>query len=317
MTMRTFHTGGVQRTDITQGLPRVEELFEARTPKAEADVATVSGKVVVETAEDDSKTILIVGKKKQIRRVVVSDAKKISVTDGAKVKTGQVMYIDAEGSEKQAPFDGEVVLQGGILELSGEVSAEETVTVVPGVTVMVADGDEITAGTQLTGGSIDPKVLAETIDMTAAQTYILDEIQKVFNEQGISVADIHLEVIIRQMARLGRVINSGDNDPIVVGSLVNRFRLEATNKKLLADGKNKALIVPMLMGIKTSALYTESFLSAMSFEQQVKVLTDAAILGKIDKLRGMKENVMIGRRVPSGEEARINMESEVEDILNS
>ncbi len=313
MTMQTFHKGGVQTTDITQGLPRIEELFEARSPKAEADISTIKGKVHIERAEDDSATILIVGEKEIVKDVVVSDAKNVLITDGAQVKAGQVIYIDSEEMEKQSPFDGIAKIEGGVLTLSGSVKAEESVSVLPNVEILVNEGDEIVAGTQLVAGAVDPKQLAEVGGLQVAQKYILDQVQKVFNEQAVPIDDLHIEVIIRQMARLGRVLDSGDTE-YLVGSMVNRFVSEVRNNMLLEENKRKALIVPKLLGIKASALYTESFLSAMSFQEQVRVLTNSAILGKTDFLRGMKENVIIGRRIPSGDEAALENINNLEEI---
>jgi len=328
MTMQTFHKGGVQATDITQGLPRVEELFEARAPKAEAEITTVDGKVHVDRAEDDSATITIIGDKEISRDYIVSDAKSVLVTDGATIKTGQAIFIDSDGMEKQAPFEGIAKIEGGILTISGRMKAEEVVSVLPKVTILVNEGDEVKAGTQLTEGSIDPKKLADSAGIQTAQKYILDEVQKVFNEQAVSISDIHIEVVIRQMARLGKVLETGDSE-YLVGSLVNRFVSEAKNNILLAEGKRKTLVVPKLLGaegkrktlvvpkllgIKASALYTESFLSAMSFQEQVRVLTNSAILGKTDYLRGMKENVIIGRRIPSGETATVKNINDLEEI---
>jgi DNA-directed RNA polymerase subunit beta' len=303
MTMRTFHKGGVASVDITQGVPRIEELFEARRPKSEAEIASVSGKVHIEYAEDDSATVIITGTKKVKRHYIISDVKDLLVEDGDEVKSGQILYINKDEAEKQAPFDGEVHIEGGILSFIGTVKAEEVITVLPNIPILVKEGEEVKAGKQITEGSVDPRKLTEVANMLAAQKYILDGVQKVFSEQGVAIADVHIEVILRQMARLGRVIESGDSE-YLVGSLVNRYISEAKNDSLVEDGKNKALVIPKLMGIKGSALHTESFLSAMSFQEQVRVLTQSAILGKVDTLRGMKENVIIGRRIPSGEEAR-------------
>jgi DNA-directed RNA polymerase subunit beta' len=304
MTMQTFHKGGVASVDITQGVPRIEELFEARKPKAEAEISSVSGKVHIEYAEDDSATVIITGDKKVTRHYIISDAKEVTVKDGDEVKSGQIIYINKEGAEKQAPFDGTVYIEGGILKFVGTVKAEEVITVLPNIPILVKEGDEVQAGKQITEGSVDPRKLTDVANMLAAQKYILDGVQKVFNEQGVAIADIHVEIILRQMARLGRVIETGDSD-YLVGSLVNRYISEAKNHRLVEENKNKALVVPKLMGIKGSSLHTESFLSAMSFQEQVRVLTQSAILGKVDTLRGMKENVIIGRRIPSGEEARL------------
>jgi len=304
MTMQTFHKGGVAKVDITQGLPRIEELFEARKPKAEADISSLTGKVHVDIAEDESATITIVGEKKLPRYYVISKAKKVIVEDGTEVKAGQLMFVDAEEVEKQAPFDGKITLDSGILTLEGRAKAEEVVTVLPGIAILVQDGDNVKAGQQLTEGSIDPKTLADVADILTAQKYILDGVQKVFNEQGVSIDDLHIEIILRQMARLGKVVDSGDTD-YLVGSLVNRFLAEAKNSLVSDQGKNKALVIPRMLGIKTSSLNTESFLSAVSFQEQVRVLTSNAILGKTDFLRGMKENVIIGRLIPAGESAAV------------
>ncbi len=313
MTMQTFHKGGVAKIDITQGLPRIEELFEARTPKAEAEIASIDGKANIEVAEDESAVITIIGEKRMTRYYVVAKAKKVLVEDGQDVKSGQIMYIDMEEVERQAAFDGTVSLEGGILTVKGKVKAEETISVLPGVELLIKNGQEVKAGDQLTEGSVDPKKLAEVANMVTAQKYILDGVQKVFNEQGVTIDDLHIEIILRQMARLGKVFDSGDSD-YLVGSLVNRFLAEAKNELLSEEGKNKALIIPKILGIKTSALYTESFLSAISFQEQVRVLTSTAILGKKDYLRGMKENVIIGRPIPVGEKAKIEDIREIPEL---
>ncbi len=313
MTMQTFHKGGVQRTDITQGLPRIEELFEARRPKAVADIASIDGKVSIQKAEDESAAITIVGKKSSKRSYVISDAKKVVVEDGQKVKAGQMMYIDFEDNEKQAPFDGVVCVDAGILDIEGDMKAEEVISVLPKIGILVEDGQSVKAGDQLVEGSVDPKKLAEVAGIERAQRYIIDSVQKVFNEQGVAIGDIHVEIIVRQMARLARVLNAGNTD-YLVGSYVNRFIADKKNELLAKDGKNKTLVIPLLMGIKASSLYTESFLSAMSFQEQVRVLTNSAILGRQDYLRGMKENVIIGRKIPSGEEARVENMSELPEI---
>lgn len=313
MTMQTFHKGGVAKVDITQGLPRIEELFEARKPKAEAEISSIDGKVHVEVAEDESAVVSITGVKKMSRYYVVSKAKKVLVENMQEVKAGQVMYIDYEENEKQAPFDGTVEIEGGILTINGEMKAEEIVSVLPGVNILVEDGATIKAGTQITEGSVDPKKLAEVTNPIVAQKYILDGVQKVFNEQGVTIDDIHIEVILRQMMRLGRVVESGDSD-YLVGSIVNRHLAEAKNELLLAEGKNKALVVPKLFGIKTSSLNAESFLSSISFQEQVRVLTSIAILGKTDYLRGMKENVIIGRPIPVGDSAEVKNINDLEEL---
>lgn len=314
MTLRSFHFGGAMKVDITQGLPRVEELLEARTPKAEAEISKIDGKVNVEKAEDGSATILIKGKKKVSRIYVVGEAKKVNVSHGDKVKTGDVLFIDKLSTEKQAVVDGVVTIDAGIMKLEGYVKAEETVNVLPGFTVLVQDGQEVVAGTPLTEGSIDPKKLAEVAGIEKAQEYVVRGVQEVFAEQGVQIDDVHVEIIVRQMARMGMIMDQGDSDQLV-GSLVNVFVAEAKNELLRKQGKNIALVQQKLMGIKTSALKTESFLSAMSFQEQVRVLTESSIIGKIDYLRGMKENVLIGRKIPSGEEAEYDEITDLKEVV--
>lgn len=316
LTLSTFHKGGVQKMDMTQGLPRVEELLEARTPKAEAHIAKFEGDAKVEKLDDESTVINISGQKEVERTYVITTAKKVSVEDGTEVKTGQVMFIDSEEKDRQALFAGKISLDHGVLTLKGVVKAEETITVLPGVEVLVKDGDKVRAGQQLTEGSVDPKKLADVTSIDIAQQHVVDEVQKVFNEQGVSLSDIHFEVIVRQMARLARVLDNGDSG-YLVGTLINRFAGDEKNNMLRDQGKNIALLMPRLLGIKASSLYTESFLSAMSFQEQVRVLTNAAILGKVDYLRGMKENVMIGKRIPTGAGAEIEDIRALEEVVES
>lgn len=316
MTLRSFHFGGAMKVDITQGLPRVEELLEARTPKAEAEISSINGKVSLQKAEDDSATIIIIGSREYVRNYVISDAKKVNVKDGDQIKAGSVMYIDGNEAEKQAPFDGKVQLDHGILTITGTVKAEETVSVLPGFEIMVHDGQEIEAGTQLTEGSIDPKKLAEVAGIQKAQEYIIRSVQAVFAEQGVPIDDVHVEVIVRQTGRMGLVMESGDSN-YLVGSLVNKFIADVKNQVLREEEKNIALVAQKLIGIKMAALKTESFLSAMSFQEQVRVLTESSIIGRIDYLRGMKENVLIGRKIPSNSAAEIKDIYELKEIRSS
>ena len=304
MTLRTFHTGGAAKIDITRGLPRVEELLEARTPKMEAEISHIEGVATLKVEDDGSKTILIKGKKPIHKDYVVSTAKKVAVKDGEKVKVGQLLYIDANEVERQSPVDGVVKLDHGVLSVEGTVDSEEVVHVLPKIDVLIKDGEKVRVGQQLTQGSIDPKILAETAGILEAQRYVLNGVQEVYAEQGIGLDDIHFEVIIRQMAKLGLVIDAGDTD-YLIGAPVNQFTAKARNELIREKDGQIALISPKLMGIKVVALKTESFLSAVSFQEQVRVLTEASLTGRTDYLRGMKENVMIGRLIPAGEAARI------------
>lgn len=240
LTMRTFHTGGVAGDDITQGLPRIQELFEARNPKGQAVISEIDGEVV------------------DIR----------------------------EGKDRRE------------IEVRGE--AENKVYPVPyGSRIKVAVGTKLSAGDELTEGSVDPKEMLKVRGLRGVSNYILQEVQKVYRMQGVEINDKHVEVMIRQMLRKLRVIDSGDTD-LLPGSYVEVHEFEQANAKVLMDGRSPAVGRPVLLGITKASLETDSFLSAASFQETTRVLTDAAIKGKVDRLLGLKENVIIGKLVPAG-----------------
>ena len=241
LTMRTFHTGGIASTgDITQGLPRVEELFEARKPKGQAIVCEVSGYVSIEDRDN-------------LRHVVV------------KASDGTV-------KDYAIPFSAEL---------------------------RVKHGEFIEVGTVLTSGSVYPQDILKTSGPNPVQDYILREVQSVYRSQGVDINDKHVEVIVRQMLRKVRVENCGDTD-LLPGEYVDIFRFEEANKKALENGGKPANAKRVLLGITKAALATESFLSAASFQETAKVLTEAAIKNKVDPLVGLKENVIIGKLIPAG-----------------
>jgi len=243
LTMRTFHAGGIagDDDDITQGLPRVEELFEARKPKNPAIIAEIGG------------------------RVQLSENK----------KKREVSVIDDK--------EGNVV----------------TYTIPYGSRIKVSDGDVIIAGDEITGGSVNPHDILAVKGYTAVQNYLIQEVQRVYRLQGVDINDKHIEVIVGQMMRKVRIEESGDSK-YLTGTLVDRFELEDANNQLVAEGKQPATYEDILMGITKAALATDSFLSAASFQETTRVLTEAAIKGKIDPLLGLKENVIIGKLVPAG-----------------
>ena len=241
LTMRTFHTGGVAGNDITQGLPRVEELFEARKPKGLAIIAEFGG--TVEIKENSKK-----------REVVIKN--------------------DEQEKSYLIPY---------------------------GARIKVLDGDVIEAGDELTEGSINPHDLLEIKKIEAVENYIIREVQKVYSLQGVDLNDKHIEVIVRQMLKKQRVEESGDTD-LLPGSLVDRLVLEEVNEKLLKENPDAAPAVAkdIILGITKASLATNSFMSAASFQETTKVLTEAAIKGKVDPLYGLKENVIIGKLIPAG-----------------
>ncbi len=240
LTMRTFHTGGVAGDDITQGLPRIQELFEARNPKGQAVISEIDGKVLEINDNKDKKEITIQG--------------------------------EVENRTYTTPY-----------------SARMKVEV----------GDEIYAGQPLTEGSIDPKELINIQGVQGVQEYILKEVQKVYRLQGVEISDKHIEVMVRQMLRKVRVIESGDTD-VLPGSLLDVNQFGEANENVLLEGKEPAIARPVILGITKASLETDSFLSAASFQETTRVLTDAAIKGKYDELVGLKENVIIGKLVPAG-----------------
>ncbi len=239
LTMRTFHQGGVAGGDITQGLPRVEELFEARKPKGIAIITEVAGKVSI-VDEENKKEVTVKGK---------DTAKKYTIPFGAKLK--------------------------------------------------VKDGQELKAGEPITEGSINPNEILLINGPKGVYEYLIQEVQKVYRNQGVDINDKHIEVIGRQMIKRIKVENPGDTG-FFAGSMVDMYEFEEENEKLKAEGKQPATGKRVLLGITKASLATESFLSAASFQETTKVLTDAAIKGKIDPLIGLKENVIIGKLIPAG-----------------
>ncbi|QNR19758.1 DNA-directed RNA polymerase subunit beta' [Exiguobacterium sp. Helios] len=240
LTMRTFHTGGVAGDDITQGLPRIQELFEARNPKGQAVISEIDGQVIDFTESRDKR---------------------------------------------------ELTIQG--------LSETRTYTIPFGSRLRVQLGEEVVAGQVFTEGSIDPKELLNVKGVSGVQNYLLQEVQKVYRMQGVEIGDKHVEVMVRQMIRRVRVIESGETS-LLPGSLVDISTFKEACKEALRAGKALASAKPVLLGITKASLETDSFLSAASFQETTRVLTDAAIKGKSDYLRGLKENVIIGKLVPAG-----------------
>jgi DNA-directed RNA polymerase subunit beta' len=259
LTMRTFHTGGVAGADITQGLPRVEELFEARKPKGLAIVSEVAGKVRVE-----------------------------------ETKKKRIVYVTTESGEENSydiPF---------------------------GSRLKVSNGDEVGAGDEVTEGSVNPHDVLRIKGVLGVKNYLLSEVQKVYRLQGVDINDKHLEVVVKQMTRKIKIEDSGDTD-LLPGTLIDMFDYQAENSRVEALGGKPAIGNVALLGITKAALATDSFLSAASFQETTRVLTDAAIKGKIDPLVGLKENVLIGKLIPAGtgmtryRSIRINTEDENTD----
>jgi DNA-directed RNA polymerase subunit beta' len=242
LTMRTFHTGGVAGEDITQGLPRVQEIFEARVPKGKAPIADTSGRVRIEDGDRSRKIIIV-------------------------------------------PDDG-----------SDEIVHDK---ISKRVILRVADGEHIDVGQKLTQGTIDPHELLRVLGPRAVQVHLTQEVQEVYRSQGVQIHDKHIEIIIRQMLKRVTIIDSGATE-FLPGVLVDRAHFEAENRRIVAEGGEPAAGRPVLMGITKASLATESWLSAASFQETTRVLTDAAIHARSDSLIGLKENVIIGKLIPAG-----------------
>ncbi|AWT44898.1 MULTISPECIES: DNA-directed RNA polymerase subunit beta' [Streptomyces] len=241
LTMRTFHTGGVAGDDITQGLPRVVELFEARTPKGVAPISEASGRVRIEETE----------------------------------KTKKIVITPDDGSDETAyPISKRARL-------------------------LVSEGEHVEVGQKLTVGATNPHDVLRILGQRAVQVHLVGEVQKVYNSQGVSIHDKHIEIIIRQMLRRVTIIESGDAE-LLPGELVERSKFEHENRRVVQEGGHPASGRPQLMGITKASLATESWLSAASFQETTRVLTDAAINAKSDSLIGLKENVIIGKLIPAG-----------------
>ncbi len=245
LTMRTFHTGGIAGEDITHGLPRVGELFEARVPKGVAPIAEASGRVRIEE------------------------------TEGAKGFTRRILIMPDDGTE------------------------EREYPITRRSRPLVGEGDTVEAGEQLIAGAVNPHDVLRIMGPREVQLHLVREVQEVYRSQGVAIHDKHIEVIIRQMLKRITVIESGATE-FLPGSLVERSAFEAENRRVVAEGAEPASGRPVLMGITKASLATESWLSAASFQETTRVLTDAAISARSDSLVGLKENVIIGKLIPAG-----------------
>jgi len=317
LTMRTFHLGGVAGGgDITQGLPRVEELFEARNPKRKAVLSEVGGTVEIEDA--DGKIItsptgrkIFEGRKGQkiikvhfegIEEMKIRISKKddIKVEDGQKVKKGEMLVVKgSSGEEKKAKYPGTVSFEERYMVIAYEGRHVKEYIIPMGYKLWVKDGDEVEKGEQLTEGSINLKELFELKGRDAVQRYILSEIQEIYASQGQRLNDKHVELIVRQMFSRVYVEDPGETD-LLPGETVEKTQLILANLAAKATKKKEAEGRELFLGVSKVSLSTQSFLSSASFQETARVLINAAITGKIDYLEGLKENVIIGRLIPAG-----------------
>ncbi len=303
LTLRTFHTGGVAaESDITTGLPRVEEIFEARkNPKGEAVVAEISGVVhIVESERYAEQRVARIEHSEMVHEpYLIPEGFRVVVEDGIEVKKGAPLAVNDQGEEIVAQHDGRVRIEGEKVIVSHEVREVVEVEIPSAARVVVKNGEHVQAGQPITEGSLNPHKVLRIQGREAAQLYLLSEVQQVYRSQGQNIHDKHFEVIIRQMLSRVQIIHPGDTG-YLPGDLVNRIRLLYKNEKLRAQGKRPAKFKEVLLGITKAALNTDSFLSAASFQHTIRVLAEAAIAGKEDPLVGLKENVIIGKLIPAG-----------------
>ncbi len=302
LTLRTFHTGGVAAGgDITTGLPRVEELFEARkAPKGEAIIASISGTAHVIYSEKYTDQRIVRVEQSEL----VSDAYDIpeewtvKVSDGDEVESGAILLTQDEAVIK-AQHAGRVRIEDNQVIVTYEIKESDEYEIPTTSRLIVQEGDKIEAGQPLTEGSLNPHTILRIKGRDACQHYLMSEIQHVYRTQGQNINDKHFEVIINKMLGKVQVIRPGDSH-YLPQDLVNRLEIRHVNEQLVAEGKKPARYIEILLGITKAALETDSFLSASSFQHTIKVLSAAAVASRSDPLYGLKENIMIGKLIPAG-----------------
>ncbi len=315
LTMRTFHTGGVVGLDITSGLPRVEELFEARNPKGAAIQSDIAGTVDVINDEYGLR-IKVVRKDEYLGGYRIPPDYQLQVSNGNEVEVGQILaqpavegQKDASGKSSsslmlpiKASIGGKIVIEGDRLSVryveQQEKEYEAGKDFSPTARILVKSGNTVRAGDPLTDGPKNPQKILQILGREAVQRYLVNEVQKVYRSQGVNINDKHVEVIVRQMLRKVGVESPGDTE-LIPGEFIDRFDFEERNKATIAAGGEPATAQSVLLGITRASLSVESFLAAASFQETTRVLTDAAVWGRIDKLLGLKENVIIGRLIPA------------------
>ncbi len=298
LTLRTFHAGGVAGGDITQGLPRVEELFEARSPKGQAFISEIAG--VVDVWEDDKEYVVQVTPVAERVEELPLEGRQASIKKNASVKAGDVIASEDGGANPLvAPIDGVVTFTKTKATITADAGAPARYQI-PGTTqLVVKKGDTIEAGGRLTIGSLNLHDLMRLKGVEATQRYIINEVLRIYAAQGQDVADKHLEIIVRQMFSRVQVEDPGDSD-FVTGDIVGKAAVVDANRQLAAAGKEQVKYTQLLLGITKVSIWSDSWLSAASFQDTTRVLINAATSGRADHLNGLKENVIIGRKIPVG-----------------
>ncbi len=305
LTMRTFHTGGVAGQDITQGLPRVEELFEARIPKGKAEISHIDGIVEV-IAGDAGRKVKVISREAFDTPILLPEGAELLAAPGDLVEANQVLGRSASAGDTTAPVKGFLVRTDDGVVVRAEDVVEREYAIPHSAKLLVDDGQEIRAGDPITDGPINPQEYLDTRGKDAVQRYLVKEVQRVYRSQGVTINDKHIEIIVRQMLKKVRIDQPGDCEQLPT-ELVDRLDFEEANNRVLAEGGEPATAQTVLLGVTKASLNTSSFLAAASFQETTRVLTEAAINGAKDHLIGLKENVIIGKLIPAGSGAPQNI----------
>ena len=294
LTMRTFHTGGVAGLDITSGLPRVVELFEARTPKGVSILSEIDGKTEL-TVGPQGRTIKVKITIVQENEYKLKSNSKSLIKSGDWVEQGDILSSD---KSLVATTPGIAKMKKGSIVVLWKEDDEREYLIPAASQILVRDGEKVSAGQELTAGPKSPHDILRIQGYKEAQRYLIDEVQSVYRSQGVSIHDKHIELIVRQMLRKIKIETTGDSN-FLPNELEDRIKFEEVSESLRSEGKTPPTSSPVLLGVTRASLKTESFLAAASFQETARVLTEAAVEGKVDNLRGLKENVIIGRLIPA------------------
>ena len=298
LTMRTFHTGGVAGSDITSGLPRVEELFEARAPKGAAVLSEISGTAeIIETSE--VRTVRITNSEELTDEYTISGYKKL-------VKKGDIVIIGAPIAQSKedenniiyARNSGTVGVEGENITITWQDEEQREYAIPASSHLQISTGDQIEPGQAITSGPKNPQQILEIQGREAVQSYLIEEVQKVYRSQGVPIHDKHIETIIRQMLKRVQIHEPGDTG-LLPGDTMDKLKFDERNSETISEGGDPATAIPILLGITRASLHMDSFLAAASFQETTRVLTESAVSGKKDLLTGLKENVIIGRLIPA------------------
>jgi len=310
LTMRTFHTGGVAGLDITAGLPRVEELFEARMPKGKAEISHIDGVVEIIQGENGARRVKVTSREEFDTPLRIGKRHEVLVAEGDLVDANQVVARleakDGTVDEIRTPDAGLMVRADDGLRVRSEDVVEREYAIPHNAKLLVENGQLVRAGDPITDGPINPQEYLETRGRDAVQRYLVKEVQRVYRSQGVTINDKHIEIIVRQMLRKVRIDQPGDSEQLPF-ELVDKFDFEELNNQVMAEGGEPSTAETVLLGVTKASLNTASFLAAASFQETTRVLTEAAINGAKDKLLGLKENVIIGKLIPAGTGAPQNL----------